>query len=539
MSADNDNEELCCGREMPTRPWGPTGGRAPREQVVYSERSGGFAYRARHFHLHFPDPASKEAAERYFERARLELDREISSAPVGGFDENFPTEFLYTLAPDSEADLEFHVDEMLDLGIDAELNYVLFADSAGQDACQCGCGVGGSPVYGSPVYGSPVYGSPVYGSPVYGSSVSGSPVYGSSLMGGGQFAGTAYASPVYGSPVYGSPVYGSPVYGSTFKSEGLRSNTARPVADGPRQLDGLPNADDPVTVVVLDTGIAAQQWRPALLGNPEQGCGTAADDPPDDDNNDYYDPASGHGTFIAGLIQQLAPGQNLIVRRVLSSFGDGDVARDIVPMLNCLRKELENAEDTDALRPDNTIINLSFSGYADRNMRSLSRAIRRIQNVGAVVVASAGNDATCRPTFPACLPGVVGVGALDSVGAAPYTNHGSWVRACAPGTDLVSTFYEPKEGSDPLPQELPVPPLPGSGATGFTGWARWSGTSFAAPIVTAALVRYMALHREDSSRQAMGAIIDAPDLYRLPGLGTVVNLVTPTPNEVVAQPPGN
>ena len=133
---------------------------------------------------------------------------------------------------------------------------------------------------------------------------------------------------------------------------------------------------------------------------------------------------------------------------------------------------------------------------------------------------------------------MIGVGALDSVGPAPYTNHGSWVRARAPGTDLVSTFYEPKRYLPPLPELLPVPPLPGSGATDFMGWARWSGTSFAAPVVAAALARYMALYRGDTVAQAMEAVVDAPDPYRLPGLGTVVNLVTPTPNEVIPQPPG-
>jgi hypothetical protein len=206
---------------------------------------------------------------------------------------------------------------------------------------------------------------------------------------------------------------------------------------------------------------------------------------------------------------------------VLSSFGDGDIAVDIVPMLYCLLRH--------GVFTPQTVLNLSFGGYADREMKSLARAIRRVQRTGTVVVASAGNDATCRPAYPAALPGVIGVGALDDHGPAPYSNHGPWVRACAPGTDLVSAFYDGTHNELPV-LDLPVPPLPGSGdPVTYEGWARWTGTSFAAPVVAAALVRHMAI-TGSTARAAVAAVIDAPGLFGFPGLGTVVNMVTPTPD---------
>jgi hypothetical protein len=136
---------------------------------------------------------------------------------------------------------------------------------------------------------------------------------------------------------------------------------------------------------------------------------------------------------------------------------------------------------------------------------------------GAVVVASAGNDATDRPLFPACLPDVVAVGALDPYGPAAYTNHGAWVDACAPGTDLVSAFYE-------YNGEMELLPMPGSSDPDrYEQWARWTGTSFAAPVVAAALLRQMAI-AGGTAQEAVDRVVRSEGLFRLAGLGTVVNL---------------
>ena len=131
-------------------------------------------------------------------------------------------------------------------------------------------------------------------------------------------------------------------------------------------------------------------------------------------------------------------------------------------------------------------------------------------------MASAGNDATCRPTYPAALRGVVGVGAIGPYGPAPFTNYGPWVRACAPGVDIVSWFFTEYDGSETAPAGLPDPDR-------FRSWARWSGTSFAAPMVVAALAREMATY-DVSAADAVARVIDGPGLLKLPDLGTVVNI---------------
>ena len=149
-------------------------------------------------------------------------------------------------------------------------------------------------------------------------------------------------------------------------------------------------------------------------------------------------------------------------------------------------------------------------------MHVLAAAVRRATRLGTVIVASAGNESTCRRTYPAALPGVVGVGAIGPDGPAVFTNYGPWVRACAPGVDIVSWFFTEFPG--PLPA-----PAGGVDPDDFRGWAEWSGTSFSAPMVTAALARYMATF-DVGPAEAVRNVIDGPGLMQIPDLGTVVNI---------------
>jgi hypothetical protein len=267
-------------------------------------------------------------------------------------------------------------------------------------------------------------------------------------------------------------------------------------------------ASPTVPVVVLDTGLALSQFHSAAVGSLLSllDCPTAECDQPDDDADLDLDPAAGHGTFIAGLIEQIAPGAVIALRRVLHAEGDGD--------------EVQIAAAIDAL-PDppaaGALLNLSFGGYSVEAPGVLAAAVANAQDRGYVVVASAGNDGVCRPTIPASLPGVVSVGAVGPTGPAPFSNHGAWVRACAPGVDLVSTFFAGWNG-DAIAVDGDGDP------DDYSGWACWSGTSFAAPVVVGALAREMAAAGV-SATDAVARLIDNPALFRIPGLGTVVNVL--------------
>ena len=384
------------------------------------------------------------------------------------------------------------VGELRRAGLVAQPNHVFFAhgcDCCGPHPAQTwgsGQGVQGAPVYASPVYASPVYASPVYASPVY-------------------------ASPVYASPVYASPVYASPVYASAEQATGRRPSSARPAVEpwvglASTRCAAAAAASTAVPVVVLDTGLAMTDFQSSAVGAllPLLSATAADGDQPDDDADEDLDPAAGHGTFIAGLIQQVAPGTAITLQRVLHAEGDGD--------------EVQIAAAIDAL-PDppvgGALLSLSFGGYALEEPGLLAAAVARAQDRGYVVVASAGNDATCRPTLPASLPGVISVGAVGPHGPAPFSNYGPWVRACAPGVDLVSTFFAGWNGDDPG--------TPDGDPDDYAGWACWSGTSFAAPVVVGALAREMATGT--TATDAVSKLVDNPALLRLPGLGTVINVL--------------
>ena len=403
---------------------------------------------------------------------------------------------LLVSGPDS-LDVAMIVAELRHVGYRAEPNYVMFGHSGG---C-CSCCQGGA--HANPVFASPVFASGAQANPVFASSVGANPVFASPV-----FASPVFASPVFASPVFASPVFASPVFAS-YRDTGARPSTARPAADPKRKAPALPGPGGE-RVFILDTGIAEESQLPALINHAPHDSAPVRDrELPDEDRDNYLDPAAGHGTFIAGIIEQLAPGRMVEVHSVLTTFGDGKVS-EIVQRLD----ELIAADRFD----DRTIINLSFGGYADGESIALASAIRRVQRTGAVVVASAGNDGVCAPQFPAALPDVVAVASIDAYGPAPYSNHGPWVRACAPGTDVVSSFFADFDG------DAPVSPVPGgSDPDRFESWARWTGTSFAAPIVAAALVRHMALTGVNA-KEAVAQIIDDPGLYRVPNFGTVINL---------------
>jgi hypothetical protein len=379
-------------------------------------------------------------------------------------------------------------------GHTAHPNHVFFAhcDCCGPHPSNpCG-GEQASPVYAAPVYAAPVYAAPVYAAPVYAAPVYAAPVY---------------AAPVYAAPVYAAPVYAAPVYAAP------QHSTARPAQAGAatqqlEALDKTPRRTGGPTVIVLDTGMAESAFAPAALSSPApmRAASPTDVDAPDENDDHLLDPAAGHGTFIAGLIGQVSPGCEIVVHRVLSTFGDGDEASIV--------HSLRNLGISD---PAHTIVNLSFGGYVLEHPYALARAIRTLQSAGVVVVASAGNDGTCRPTFPAALPGVVGVGAVGPNGPAPFTNYGPWVRACAPGVDLVSTFFDHFNGRDPRGTD-------GADPDKFGGWAVWSGTSFSAPVVVGALARTM-MDAGCTGREAVARVIDAPALMRINGLGTVVNVI--------------
>jgi hypothetical protein len=280
----------------------------------------------------------------------------------------------------------------------------------------------------------------------------------------------------------------------------------------------LPDGLGAKRVLVLDTGrVGSAAFAPETVAilQPVIPDGEDVDDA-DGDDNGLIDYAAGHGTFIAGIYRRLAPMAEVTVVRVMQSAGDVDDAT----VAQALAERFALDADTPPDEVPYHLLSMSFTGYTEEDDPpfALAEVLDEIQHRypdSVAVVASAGNDASCRLTWPAGLEGVVGVGGLGSDGRpAPFTNYGTYVRACAPATGIVSTFYNYNADTmTDAPERLKE----------FTGWARWDGTSFAAPIVGAELLWESATSKRTMSN-AVRRRIDDPELFRLPYLGTVVNL---------------
>ncbi|MBK5186841.1 MAG: S8 family serine peptidase [Gemmatimonadaceae bacterium] len=130
------------------------------------------------------------------------------------------------------------------------------------------------------------------------------------------------------------------------------------------------------------------------------------------------------------------------------------------------------------------IINMSLGGASDS---TLGAAVAAAIAAGSTIIASAGNDASYTPNFPASYPDVISVAALGPDGElTSYSSTNAFVSLVAPGGDF--RFDDPSN--------------PYSGGTsgvlstvwdftiGQPDWAFYTGTSMAAPHVTgvAALV---------------------------------------------------
>lgn len=216
-----------------------------------------------------------------------------------------------------------------------------------------------------------------------------------------------------------------------------------------------------ITVAVVDTGVVAS--HPSLAGRVLAGgfdvVGNDANPAEevngvDDDRDGLVDEGFGHGTFVASLVLAVAPDARILPFRVLNTDGFGTPS--------ALATGIARAADAGA-----HVINVSL-GMVQQS-RAVKQAVQFARDRGAIVIASVGNSGLEDVAFPSAYSdafAVTAVGASDV--RAAFASFGSGVDLSAPGVSLL--------GAHP----------------GFpSGTARWSGTSFAAALVSgaAALLR--------------------------------------------------
>ena len=225
-----------------------------------------------------------------------------------------------------------------------------------------------------------------------------------------------------------------------------------------------------VSVVVVDTG-----WHPPAATDPRTPWlkGVTGDD---ELNGPDLRPYAGHGTFIAGVVRCIAPVTRVFVEGfAIGGVGGGGILEsDLVGQLE------------EALTHDPQVINLSAGCRTRLDLPSIALETfhrTRLRKRDCVLVAAAGNDSWAAPFWPAAFDWCVGVGSLDRDGrVSEFSNYGVSADVYALGRNLVNAF---PDGTF----ECQETPDTGDVRVFATGMARWSGTSFAAPVVAALIAR--------------------------------------------------
>jgi len=212
-------------------------------------------------------------------------------------------------------------------------------------------------------------------------------------------------------------------------------------------------------VAVVDTGV--DPFHPVLRHRIAGGGLDLVDDDSepweeadgiDQDGDGDVDEATGHGTFVAGLVVLVAPATTILPYRVLDDEGHGTT----FAICRAVLAAVDRGAD---------VISMSFA-YEQRS-RVLDRILDEAVQRGVVLVSGAGNGSTDDLPFPARDHRVLAVGAVNDTGQlADFSNWGESVPLGAPGVDVYSGLDDGNFGT-------------------------WSGTSMAAPLVsgTAALLR--------------------------------------------------
>lgn len=243
------------------------------------------------------------------------------------------------------------------------------------------------------------------------------------------------------------------------------------------------SGDRNIVVAVIDTGVDYTHpdlrdniWQnplEAANGQDDSGNGYVDDIRGIDAANDTSDPMDddGHGTLIAGIIaasgnnSQGIAGVNWQLQILPCKFLDEEGEGFTSDAIECLDYILDLSVNHGI-----PIVATNNSWGSPQFSQSLYQAVQAHYDAGILFVASAGNDGSAMPFYPAAfdVPNVLSVTAHDQQGKrADFANYGrQHVAISAPGVQLLSTYLE-------------------------ESYATSSGTSMAGPVVAglAALIK--------------------------------------------------
>jgi subtilisin family serine protease len=238
-----------------------------------------------------------------------------------------------------------------------------------------------------------------------------------------------------------------------------------------------------IKVAVLDTGInlSHPEIKPSLLPGYDfvniidgadrfLGDYLGADADPEDE--------VGHGTHVAGIVaaqglempKGVVPQCGVIPIRVLAAMSRGGkrVGAGLVDNINSgIKWAIDHGAD---------VINMSLGIKHTGGGLPHKEVVDYAQQKGVSIVAASGNDGRNQLYYPAALPYVITVGAVDEAGnVAGFSTFGHQVDLAAPGTNIYSAHLE-------------------------HGYAFSTGTSHASPFVAGAvaMLKSYALEKFDT-----------------------------------------
>jgi thermitase len=278
------------------------------------------------------------------------------------------------------------------------------------------------------------------------------------------------------------------VHGGQEPTTGLRPFPAVPI----------PSSGVAPLVAVIDTGISLERRTDGYQQNllhPDNL--DPLDVLPFPTRDGLLDACAGHGSFVTGVVQQVAPSARLRIYKVTDPEGIGT---DYQVAAAIRRAAADGAQ----------IINISMgTPTVDGNPPpAMAEAIRELPE-DVLVVCAAGNDGNDVMIWPAALsmtlPNVVAVAGLDAEGQpSSFSSHGGWITCSAIGQGVVSTYVIGREDGNVVGNITPD-------TFAANSWAVGVGTSYAAPQITGGVARRV--HEQgESPRAALAKLLDgAPD----------------------------
>jgi subtilisin family serine protease len=262
----------------------------------------------------------------------------------------------------------------------------------------------------------------------------------------------------------------------------------------------------PVRVAVIDTGIAPAGRTDSWLNVERRSDNIDELDVLPAGPDGLLDYSAGHGTFVSGIVQRVAPQAQITMYRAADTDGfatDDGIAAAI------LQAHADGAQ----------IINLSLGVRTMDDMPppATAAAVATVLSrpeTAPVIIAAAGNYGDQSTVYPAALPGVHAVAGLTAfLTPAPWSSYGSDVAFSAVAEGIRSTYVQGTESPvfDPSPDVFSGP-----------AWAVWSGTSFAAPQVAGAIAR---ISQEENISVRDGAQRLADFGKEIPGYGKAMRIL--------------